>query len=99
MKKISLKKGLEKLGYTNITISRGYNYRSGFMEKDGQLYYFNTFDLRYFDTTKPGFVLTRTAKHRQDFTGGVNTYHVVNDLAKLGYVLSIPRCNCDYNGR
>lgn len=99
MKQISLKKGLEKLGYTNITVSRGFNYRSGFMEKDGQLYYFSTSDIRFDKPTNSMFVLTRTAEHRRDFTGGVNTYHVVNDLAKLGYVLNIPRLNCDYNGR
>ena len=97
MKKISLKKALEMLGFTNIEIHRGYNYRSGFMEKDGQTYYFATGDLRWQQPANNMFLMTRTAKDRKDFTGGPNEFWVVGKLAEKGYVLNIPLYATDYN--
>ena len=96
MKTVGLKKAFTLLGYKNIEISRGYNYRSGFMEKDGQLFYFMTGDLR--DRQDDNFfVLVRTAKDRKDYIGGPNTYPVIHALNRLGYKLSVPRTKCDYN--
>lgn len=97
MKKISLKKGLELLGFTNIKINRGYNYRSGFMEKDGQTYYFSTGDLRWYRQDNSAFILVRTAKDRQDYRGGTNTYFVVDKLERMGYRINIPFAKCDFN--
>lgn len=96
MKTVGLKKAFTLMGYKNIEIHRGYNYRSGFMEKDGQLFYFMTGDLRH--NQNDGLtVLVRTAKDRNDYIGGPNTYPVKDALAKLGYKLVVPRLKCDYN--
>ena len=97
MKKVSLKKGLELLGFTNIKINRNYNYRSGFMEKDGQTYYFSTGDLRWNRQNNSAFILVRTAKNRQDYTGGTNTYFVVEKLEQMGYRINVPFAKCDFN--
>ena len=78
MKRVSLKQGLKALGYVVVQFSNGYNFRSGFMRKDGQLYYFSYQDLR--DTTPR--LLVRTADESKkdkkgkynDFTGGRNAY-------------------------
>jgi len=78
MKSVSLKQGLKALGYEVVQFKNGYNFRSGFMKKDGQLYYFSYEDLR--DNTPT--LLVRTADENKkdkngkfiDFTGGRNTY-------------------------
>ena len=78
MKSVSLKQGLKALGYEVVQYNNGYNFRSGFMKKDGQLFYFSYEDLR----DKTPTLLVRTAdenkkdKHGKfsDFTGGRNTY-------------------------
>ncbi len=78
MKKVSLRQGLKALGYDIVQFNNGYNYRYGFMRKDGQLYYFSYEDLR---DTKPR-LLVRTADENKkdkngkynDFIGGRNTY-------------------------
>ena len=98
IQKVSIKKGLGLLGFNNIEVSRGtYNYRSGFMDKDGQTYYFSTRDLRGNSPQDNSFLLTRTAKDRKDYTGGVNTYTAVNILRQMGYVLNVPRKAQDFN--
>lgn len=99
MKKITLKKALEALGYTKVKINRNYNYRSGFMEKDGQTFYFSTRDLRGCDFSDNHFLLIRTAKDQNDYTGGENTYDAVQKLKEMGYVLNVPFLSCDYNRR
>lgn len=78
MKSVSLKQGLKALGYEVVQYHNGYNYRYGFMRKDGQLYYFSYEDLR--DQTPR--LLVRTADENKkdkkgkynDWTGGINTY-------------------------
>lgn len=97
MKKVSLKRGLELLGFTNIEVHKNYNYRSGFMDKDGQTWYFLTSDLRFCKPANVTFLMCRTAKDRKDYTGGQNQYFAVPRLAEMGYVLKIPRIKCDYN--
>ena len=78
MKSVSLKQGLNALGYEVVQYNNGYNYRSGVMRKDGQLYYFSYEDLR---DAKPT-LLIRTADENKkdkngkynDYIGGSNTY-------------------------
>ena len=78
MKRVSLKQGLKALGYEVVQYNNGYNFRYGFMRKDGQLYYFSYEDLR---NPKPT-LLVRTADESKkdkkgkynDFRGGRNTY-------------------------
>lgn len=65
MKKVSLKKALELYGGVNIEIHNGYNYRSGFFEKNGQLYYFSTSDIRYSNQDSLNNILIRTARDRK----------------------------------
>ena len=97
MKKVGLRKGLSLLGFSNIKVNMNYNYRSGFMDKDGQTYYFDTFDLRGASPSNKYFLMIRTAKDRNDFTGGPNMYFAVEQLASMGYELSVPFCRCDFN--
>ena len=99
MKKVSLKKGLELVGFSNISINKGYNYRSGFAEFNGQLYYFSTTDLRFSKPTMNVFLLVRKDKDRQDFKGDANEYWVVRKLEQLGYRFAINRSRGDFNDR
>lgn len=94
--KISLKKALEMYGATNIEIHKGYQYRSGFFDKDGQLYYFSRdVDGSFMKPT----TLTRTAQHRKDYTGGTNQYVLDSWLKDKGYEISIPMSKCDKNSQ
>ena len=94
MKTINLKEALKLFGATNIEISKGtYNYRSGFFDKDGQLFYFIVEDLR---DENPSFLI-KTAQHRKDYTGGTNTYPMGRFLEEQGLKLVIPRTRQDYN--
>jgi hypothetical protein len=96
--KISLKKGLALLGFNTIKVSKGtYNYRSGFMDKDGQTYYFSTRDLRSDLPCSDNFLLIRTARDRKDYKGGINTYNGVRELREMGYELHCPRKRQDFN--
>ena len=62
MKKISLKKAIEIFGGVNIKLSRNYCEQSGFFEKDGQLYYINSGDVRM--RRPDGVVVYRTTSQR-----------------------------------
>ena len=88
MKKVSLKKAIEILGGTNIELHRGYYYCYGFYEKDGQLYYISTSDIRTCPLNSSASIMYRTAKDRKDYTGGVNTWDFYDRLAKKGYEVS-----------
>ncbi len=78
MKNVSLKQCLKTLGYEVVQFNNGYNFRSGFMKKDGQLFYFSYEDLRDINTT----LMIRTADESKkdkkgkynDYLGGRNTY-------------------------
>ena len=94
MKAVSFKTAIEKLGYTIISLNKGYNYRSAFAsDENRQLWYFSIEDLR---DTHPT-VFRRTAKSLNDFTGGVNQFDVESDLAELGFTIKEPRSKGDYN--
>jgi hypothetical protein len=96
VKKVSLKQGLKALGYEVVQFNNGYNFRSGFMRKDEQLYYFSYEDLR--DVTPR--LLVRTADENKkdkngkfiDFTGGINTYP---NLERLGLYIVETRKSWD----
>ena len=93
MKTINFKKAIEVLGYDLKKYSKGYNYRSAFAEKDGELYYFSIEDLR---DEKP-CLMYRTAKSLEDYHGGINRFDMEDKLAALGYKVKEPRLKCDYN--
>lgn len=97
LKPCGLKKALQVLGATNIEIHKGYHERSGFFEKDGQLYYFSTADDRcpqleapiakdWMDGELP--VMYRTAEHRKDYIGGPNRWDFLKQLHERGYKLT-----------
>lgn len=98
MKGISLKKALQLYGATNIELHKGYYYCYGFFEKEGQLYYISTGDIRVSTPFQRMFVLTRacetrpsearTAKDRRDYTGGTNQFTFVSWLKGEGYYLN-----------
>ena len=98
MKKVSLRKALKELGYEVVQYHNGYNYRSGFMRKDGQLYYFSYEDLRDVEPT----LLIRTADESKkdkkgkynDWRGGRNTYP---NLEKMGLCIVEERKRWDFN--
>lgn len=83
MKKVSLRQALKELGYEVVQYHNGYNYRYGFMRKDGQLYYFSYEDLRWSPT-----LLIRTADESKkdkkgkynDWKGGINTYPNIESI-------------------
>jgi len=65
-----MKKLLESLGATNVKISTGHFYLSGFFtSSNGQIYYFSISDVRFFPNSP---MLLRTAKAYDDYTGGSN---------------------------
>lgn len=98
MRKVSLRQGLKALGYDVIQYHSGYNFRSGFMRKDGQLYYFNYEDLRDAYPT----LLIRTADESKkdkkgkynDWKGGRNTYP---NLESIGLYIVEERKRGDFN--
>ena len=93
MKIINFKKAVEALGYHVEKVSKGYNFRTIWATKDGQLYYFHIEDLR---DAEP-FMFYRTAENMKDFRGGVNHNDMKYQLEDLGYKVIEPRKACDYN--
>jgi len=87
MKSIGIRKAIQLFGGTDIEISNGYHYQSGFFNKDGQLYYFSTGDDRMLRSDGQLNVYYRTAEHRKDYIGGRNQYGLVQFLNGMGYWL------------
>lgn len=81
MKTLNFKHAIEKLGYKVEKYTYGYNFRSVFASKDGQLWYFHIEDLR----DEHPFVYRRTVKNLEDYTGGSNNNDVELKLEQLGY--------------
>lgn len=96
MKKISLKKAIEVIGGVNIELKANYCEQSGFFEKDGQLYYINSGDIRMRRSDGQLNVMYRTAKHRKDYVGGVNRCDFVRELNNRGY--EVVNCRYKTNG-
>jgi hypothetical protein len=66
-----LKKQFSSIGGRDYKGKVGHFYISGFVDVQGQTYYFSISDVRH------GFgsdILVRTAKDRKDFSGGSNNY-------------------------
>lgn len=98
MKKVGLKRGLKALGYKVVQYSNGYNYRSGFMRKDGQLYYFSYGDLR---DPSPRLLVRAADESKKDkkgkyndWTGGRNMYP---SLKNKGLYIVERRKRWDFN--
>lgn len=94
MRQVSLSRALKLYGATNIEIHKGYNYRSGFFEKGGQLYYFATKDFRCGNIDN---LLIRTAKDRKDYIGGTNTFPFKYFLECNDLTIKITKLKCDFN--
>ncbi len=93
MKKLTLKQALAAYGATDITVNKGFNYRSGFFNKGDQLRYFLTNDIRGGKLV----ILDRSAKDRHDHQGGGNEYNFQYFCQNNNIKLSIPRVASDFN--
>ena len=100
-KTVSLREGLEMLGFTNIDIlPKTYRYRNGFAERDGKLYYFSRNTNEDCVSGKYMTVMHREARDRKDYGGphSVNQWSLDRELEKkYGLRFSEPRCKQDYN--
>ena len=71
-------KGLKTLGATDIKITSGHFYVSGFFKVGEQWYYLSLSDVRGSEFLiaqgRSVQMLYRTAEHNKDFTGGGNRY-------------------------
>jgi hypothetical protein len=67
-----IRKVLTARGCTNVQLSYGFYYWSGFFTSpSGQVYYLSCSDVRYFDYS---MLLIRTAESYTDYRGGSNQY-------------------------
>jgi hypothetical protein len=83
--KSRLTKIFKEMGCTNIEMSYGFYYFSGFLtSKNGQIYYFSCSDVRHFDYNQ---LLIRTAKSYSDYTGGSNQYVKTDKNSLLNFKL------------
>ena len=90
---INFKQAVQVLGYNVEKVDKGYNYRTIWASKDGQLYYFHIEDLR----DEEPFMYYRTVTDLHDYHGGVNQHDMRWKLEDLGYKVVEPRQKCDYN--
>lgn len=75
---------LKEFGCTDIKINYGFYYFYGFFtSKTGQIYYFNSSDVRHFGYNR---LMYRTAKDYKDYTGGMNQYINVDNLREMKIV-------------
>ena len=79
------KSDLKKLigeDYMLVSFGVGHFYLSGFIEKKntGELVYFSTSDVRYFNNEWHNSLLIRTAKHIKDFSGGMNNFTNLKEI-------------------
>ena len=93
MKTLNFRQTVKALGYEIVKYSKGYNARSCFATKNGQLYYLSLEDLR---DTKPMF-LYRTAESTTDYRGGPNHFVYEDELEEMGIRLVEKRGKSDYN--
>lgn len=74
-------KELHSVGATNVQMSRGHFYVSGFCTIDGQVWYFSLSDVRGMEyclnQSCMGKLLYRTANDYKDYTGGQNRYATI----------------------
>ena len=99
MKQVSFKKAIQIVfpEATDIKLSKGYYYCSGFFNIGEQVYYISTMDLRtpYVNSTCDWGVMYRYFKDRRDYTGGTNTWDFNSKLQAKGYKIgSVPHKTC-----
>lgn len=92
MKTVNFRTAIKLAGYTIKKWSNGYNFRSAFAEKDGQLYYFHIGDLR----DKNPFMYYRTVEDLNDYHGGANL-SFASVCEELGIEVFEPHKKCDFN--
>jgi hypothetical protein len=59
----------------------GHFFVSGFISKDGRCWYYSVSDVRFFNNEWHDRVLIRTAENDRDFSGGVNRYCALSEIA------------------
>lgn len=89
MKEVGLKKAISIMGGTEITLQRGWRYMSGFFNLNGKLMYVSRND----EPMHGLGTLVRTARHRKDWTGGMNEWWFDSELEKRGYTIKPPKPN------
>ena len=93
MRTLNFKHAIEALGYKIEKYLKGYNFRSAFASKDGQLFYFHIEDLRY-----DPIIFMRTAEFVGDFKGGINNFTRFQDECNNKGILVVEkRQKCDHN--
>jgi len=81
--KKEMKKELKLIDATNIEFSVGHFDITGFFDYNDQLYYFSLCDIRGSNYNFNFSLLYRTAKHREDWTGGSNNWvEIGENMAK-----------------
>ena len=74
---------LTEKGCTNVQLSYGFYYFSGFFTAtSGQIYYISCYDVRHFGYEK---LMYRTAKSYTDYTGGSNNFVQVDRLNEVKF--------------
>ena len=89
IKRVGLRKAISIMGGTEIELHRAWGYIYGFFNLNDQLMYVYRNDL---PTSGLG-TLTRTAKHRKDWTGGPNQWDFDRKLTAKGYTIKPPKPN------
>jgi hypothetical protein len=77
-------KEMKEVGATDIQFNIGHFYISGFFNVGEKLFYFNLSDVRGMNYKPFVSLLYRTAKNRQDFTGGQNMYVTIGESMAKG---------------
>lgn len=70
--KALVKKALQAANFTNIKMSNGHYYFSGFATRNDRVIYFSISDTRM--NIRNGDLLIRTAESYTDYSGGTNNY-------------------------
>lgn len=76
---------LTRKGCTNIDMTYGFYYFSGFFTApNGQVFYFSSSDVRHFGYKE---LLIRTARDYKDYTGGSNNFIGVDNESLMNFKL------------
>jgi hypothetical protein len=67
-------------GYELVSKSVGHFYVSGFLKKGNDVIYFSCSDVRFFQNEWNNYLMIRTAKDVNDYTGGTNHYTTLTHL-------------------
>lgn len=96
MKRYTLRNALKKVGYEIKQWNNNYNERTAFIEKDGQLYYISTGDLRFRKHDNKQ-LLIRKAKYVGDWTGERNEWFLNEEIKEAGIEWYESEKKCDRN--